>query len=77
MTNNQYYGGLNRRFEKRARLLRKLGWVYTICELYPVGLFTRRSWCPNKQRAIPAAVLHYADNRAWHDVLATELRRAS
>ena len=75
MTNNQYYGGLNRRFEKRASLLRRLGWKYELSELYPVALFVRRARYSQKLRAIPAAILHYADNRAWVNVLATELNR--
>ena len=30
MTSNQYYGGLNKRFQKRAKILHKLGFKYQI-----------------------------------------------
>lgn len=34
LTSNQYYGGMNRRHDRRARRLRRAGWVY-VC--IPVG----------------------------------------
>ena len=73
ITSNQAYYGRSRRFDRRAALLHKLGFRYTLAEGLPVGLYVRRQW--GRPQAIPAAVLHYADNRAWIDVLRLHLRR--
>jgi hypothetical protein len=72
LTSNQYYGGLNRRFERRAALLRRLGFTYQRIEGMPVAVFGRGYL--GKSQAIPAAVLHHADNRAWFEELARTLK---
>jgi tryptophanase len=80
LTSNQYYGGLNKRFDKRAALLRRFGFSYQrpahACrpgESVSVGVFVRagrrRDW-----DAIPAATLLHADNRAWRDTLKDYLK---
>lgn len=66
LTSNEYYRGLRKRFERRAKRLRRLGFKYhSIAE--GVGGFTRTRF--GKTANIPAAVLHHADNRAWYDIL--------
>jgi hypothetical protein len=82
ITNNQYYGGLNRRFDRRAELLQRLGWKYVICNCdeFPerssrtasLAVFrrTRRGMC----RIIPAATVIHADRRSWIDLLRSALR---
>lgn len=73
LTSKQYYRGLNRRFEKRAKILRRFGYQYTLTE-YNVAVFVypyrgRRPLC------VAASFLLHADNRAWFDRLAELLRR--
>lgn len=71
LTSNQYYGGLNRRFEKRAKVLRRLGWEYFPVAGLPIAVFRKSfGW---KVRAIQASDLHHADKRAWMDILADNL----
>jgi hypothetical protein len=72
LTSNQYYGGLNRRFDRRARLLTRLGFVSNLVET-DLRVFTRTRHA--RKVNIPAAVLTHADNRAWHEVLASRLYR--
>lgn len=71
LTSNEYYGGLNRRFEKRANLLRKLGWKYERLEKYNCAVFVRNSY--HKGRTIAAGTVMNADRRVWNDTLAREL----
>ena len=39
LTSNEYWGGLNRRFDRRAKLLRRLGFKYETTEYG--GVFVR------------------------------------
>jgi hypothetical protein len=75
ITSNQHYGALNKRFDRRAILLRKLGWKYT--ELVPgVAGFVRSDWIRiGRTQAIPASLVQCADNRTWWDELSHQLRR--
>ena len=70
LTSNEYYGGLNRRFNKRAARLRKLGFEYEATK-YNGAFFTRKRM--GRMASIPAATLHHADNRAWFDKLSWAL----
>ena len=72
LTSNQHYGGLRRRFEKRSRRLRSLGFRYQQVEGMNMAVFARRR-SSRKLAAIPVAVLHHADNRSWIDTLRTSL----
>ncbi len=81
LSSNQYYGGKRRRFQRRAELLKRLGFTYENprVALYegkevdcPVAVFIRRKY--GKVFAIPAVALHHADKRAWFDLLYTNLR---
>ena len=71
MTSNQYYGGLNRRFDNRAKLLRRLGFSYAQIDDLGFAVFTRKR--RYKVANIPAVVLHAADRRLWHDTLRSAL----
>lgn len=66
LTSNEYYGGLNRRFERRAKLLKRLGFRYEKTE-YGAVFSRKRSY--RNDGCIPAATLHHADRRAWIDTL--------
>lgn len=67
LTSNQYYGGLNRRFSRRAALLHRVGFSF---DKEANGWFhPRRERYGRKCWRIPAALLHHADNRAWYDIL--------
>jgi len=71
LTTNQFYGGLNRRFEQRASLLRRMGFKY-IAVADGVAAFTRSLYFRN--HCIAAATVMHADRRSWLDVLASNLR---
>ena len=67
ITSNQYYGGLNRRFDRRAQLLRKLGYKYT-GTVYGAMFIKQQSkhW---QTTSIPASVVMVAINRDFHQTL--------
>jgi hypothetical protein len=44
VTSNQYYGGLNRRFDRRVRLLSKLGYKYTRTQFGGMFVIDRHSY---------------------------------
>jgi len=69
LTSNEYYGGLNRRFDKRAARLRKLGFEYTGTDFG--AFFIRKRF--GRMSSIPAPTLHHADARAWFDTLKSAL----
>jgi hypothetical protein len=66
LTNQQYYHGLNRRFQNRASLLSKLGFRYASNQ--GVAWFEKidRVW---RLRKISTGVLFHASNRAFFDHL--------
>ena len=68
LTSNQYYGGLNRRFEKRSRLLRKLGFEYKRSEELGMAYFVRKTF-RHKRSVLTAAEVTHADNRAFVDAV--------
>jgi hypothetical protein len=73
ITSNQRYGGMNRRFDRRAAQLVKFGFHYTqIAD--GVAAFTRRAFW-SKQQSVLAAVVLMADNNIWRDELARILCR--
>lgn len=80
LTSNQHYGGLNRRFDKRAALLRKLGYKYVAINVKAVAGIETNSrdsaafFVRFRRPSISAAVLHFADKRSWLDVLRSALR---
>jgi hypothetical protein len=71
MTSNQYYGGRNNRFDKRANQLRRAGWVYTRIVEYGIAVFTRKRY--GRVRTIPAMVVSYANRKDWLEILANNL----
>lgn len=78
ITSNQRYGGLNRRFEKRAALLRRFGFVYIVANIgeeknaATFGVFTRTPFW--RSQAITAAEVMHADRQVWIDELSRFLR---
>jgi hypothetical protein len=71
MTSNQYYGGINKRFDRRAKLLLTLGFKYTSVE--GMAFFCRSDLLKN--RNITASAVLYANNMVWRDKLSATLRR--
>lgn len=68
LTSNQYYGGLNRRFDARIRLLRKLNFSYdreTRCYYSKHEHYRRK-----KLNGIQLAMVMHSDRRAWRERLA-------
>jgi hypothetical protein len=71
LTSNQFYGGINRRHDKRARLLTRLGFKF---DTEKFGWYNpRRSHLRNNFR-IPPSLLQHAHNRAFYETLATLAR---
>jgi hypothetical protein len=72
LTSNQYYRGLNRRFEKRSRLLRRIGYRYQIIPIradLPKSPTTAVFVSRYGSRVISASEVMHADTRAWRDEL--------
>ena len=61
ISSNQWYGALNRRFDRRARLLRRLGYRYTFT---PLGAVFVRGF-GHRLESISAAVVMCALNREF------------
>lgn len=73
LTSNQFYGGLNRRFDKRVALLARFGFKSVVNEF---GAFMVRSRGPGfKQVAIANSAILHCSQRAWLDKLAVTLNR--
>ena len=83
LTSNQYWGGINKRFERRARFLRRAGFrqvnlcggvsgfVRPVNGHLPVpnaGAYVGTSSCP-----IPVASVMHCDKRAWLSLLSGHL----
>lgn len=74
MTENQLFGGLNRRFEKRSARLFRAGFRYRFIEAIGAAAWVKEDW--RKQvRAIPVSTVQCADNAAWNAMIATKLLR--
>jgi hypothetical protein len=74
LTSNQYYRGLNRRFERRASLLRRRGSRYQIVQIgadkrSTTGIMARGA------RVVSASAIMHADRRAWLELLPSLLLR--
>ena len=69
-TSNQYYGGINRRADRRMQQLRHFGFWHA-------GTVWTRSYCfMGKPQEVPMSTVLYAPNRVWVDmVLKAYLRR--
>lgn len=72
LTSQQYYRGLNKRFDRRAKLLSKLGYKYKrlndqLVDGYNTAVFVReRNIHTGKtRRTIPVSVLFFAPNRGF------------
>lgn len=75
LTSNQYYKGLNNRFDKRIARLVRMGFKRVNNEF---GSFFARGIirCNGfRNQVIPAGLLSSADNRLWNEKLEEILRR--
>lgn len=77
LTSNQYWGGLNRRFDNRVRLLHRLGIHYNQrANAWP----SKRTKYNLETRAMAPAwnmtaqFIMHADHRAWNEMLADLVR---
>ena len=72
LTSNQYYGGLNRRFDRRAKQLRRFGFKYVRVEEFAIAIFVKgRPDCAyaKKKNRLTACFVMNADNRAYAEAL--------
>ena len=80
LTSNQYYGGINRRFERRAALLKRFGFTFKALDVggeggrktATVGVWLRARF--GSIYVLPSSVLSLADNRVWIDELSRVLK---
>lgn len=76
LTSNQFYAGLNRRFDKRAAKLRKMGFKASTFEIpgtrQTYGVFLRGQ--PGRMESVLTSLVMNATNRVFNDELA-RLRR--
>jgi hypothetical protein len=73
MTSNQYYKGINNRFDKRVARIHRMGFKRITNEFgsfYVRGIIRSNG----KNQIIPAALLGAADNRLWYERLQQILR---
>jgi hypothetical protein len=74
MSDNQYWRGLNRRFDRRVALLYRLG--FRLASVDNMGYMVRAERRDCDRRGIPNLAIMYADNRAWLEMLHRVLRRS-
>lgn len=72
MTSNEFYGKINRRFDKREKELREMGYKRETLSAYNVALYVRVRH--GKTHAIPAGTVMNASKRVWDDMI-TECQR--
>ena len=70
ISSRQWFGALNRRFDRRARLLRRLGYKYTRS---PLGAVFVRGF-GHRLESISAAVVMSAQNREFIDSVRCPVR---
>ncbi len=72
ITSNQYYAGLNRRFDKRAKLLIRFGFLANYNEYG--GFYEKPShYNLHKKIMVSNYLIMHADKRAWLDFLRSVL----
>jgi hypothetical protein len=74
MTSNQRYAALNRRFERRAKFLRRFGFRYLRVPEIDRAVFARRGVL-RREDIVTAAEVMLACPAIWRDMLARLLRR--
>lgn len=76
LTSNQYYGGMNRRFDKRTARLSKLGFKYVANDFGAFFVKEVPFWVnKGKPIVISVAAIHGYDNRMWFETLRSKLPR--
>jgi len=82
ISSNDYYRGLNRRFDRRASRLRRLGFRYTVPEATVDGRSVKlaaifyRPGLIERGQVISATVVMHSSNREYTDELSSVLRRS-
>lgn len=74
LTSNQYYGGLNRRFDKRVAMLHKFGFLVTTNE-FGRFYYRPRLWKMGNEY-IAATFIHSSNNFLWNSLLGSILKRS-
>jgi hypothetical protein len=74
MTSNQYYGGLNKRFDTRFALLHKCG--FRRHDEFPELLIRPNGTNPKSAHRITTDLVMNASNRVWIDHISLVLRRS-
>lgn len=70
LTSNQLYGGMNRRFEKRSKMLAKFGFKYKIVVKGIAAFIHPRS----DRSTVAAAEVMHSNNQCWIDTLRSILK---
>jgi hypothetical protein len=64
LSSNQYYKGLNNRFDNRCKKLRKLGYIYN----KELNIF-KPNFCINSSFHIGTAEIMYSDKRHFNRII--------
>ncbi len=71
LTSNQYYNGLNRRFDARVRRILGMGFAYNPdAKTY----FRRNKWNCKSRYGLTLSQIMHCDHRAWNEELASATR---
>ena len=75
LTSNQFYGGINRRFDRRVKQLYRLGYRLHSVPEFGIALMAKQREFERRNNSIPNAIIMHADNAAYRLYLASKLRR--
>lgn len=75
ITSAQFYGGINRRFDRRVKQLYRLGYRLHSVPEFGIALMAKQNIHDRKNSSIPNAIIMHADNAAYRLYLASKLRR--
>lgn len=75
ITSAQFYGGINRRFDRRVKRLYRLGYRLHSVPEFGIALMAKSNIHDRKNSSIPNAIIMHADNAAYSLYLASKLRR--
>lgn len=64
LTSNQYYKGLNNRFDNRVKKLKSLGFSFDNDEKF---FYQKTNYAGIKLRRVDLTFIMHADKRAWDD----------
>ena len=71
LTSNQYYSGLNKRFDARVRRLHNMGFYYDGAKQ---TYYRRTRWATQPKYGMPLTKIMQCDRRSWQEQLASLMK---